>query len=88
MSNKSQSRKNKFHTDNAKRQIMSIVEYVERKMERKNAPGKILNGEMFVMLHGHWVTKKEFDKYLPEPIVHSFNHDITNVDNSGKWVIL
>jgi len=79
--------KNRFHEANKHKQYISIANYVERLEERKQCPARIVNGEMEILFHGHWVTPEEFDKCLPEPIVISFSFDATNVDKTRAFLI-
>ena len=87
MSHQSVSRKNKFHSDNMHKQAMTVCQYLERMEERRMCPAKIINGELMVQLHGHWISEEEFDKLLPPPIVHSFSTDITNCDKTKAWML-
>ena len=79
--------KNKFHSDNMRKQSMSISEYVERLEDRRSYPARMINGVLEVSMNGHFVSLEEFDKLVPAPIVHSFSHDITNVDKTKAWML-
>jgi len=79
--------KNRFSQESLKKQSMTIGEYVERLEERRQYPARIINGVMEVCFMGHYISVEEFDKLVPAPIVHSFAHDISNVDTTRKWLI-
>lgn len=69
------------------RNIMAVGEYVEQKEEYKNHHAKILpSGEMQIKLHGHWVSKNEFDALIKEPFVPDFKANKNNVDRTGVWM--
>ena len=79
--------KNRYSAEAMHKQSMTICEYVERLEERRSYPARIINGVMEVCLHGHYVSVEEFDKLVPPPIVHSFAHDISNVDKTRTWML-
>ncbi len=84
MSN-NRSKKNKFAYANAGKSAMSISEYLEKKYEWESLPGKIRDGVMYVLFHGHWVEEKELIEVCPKPFVHSFLRDKNNCDKTQQW---
>lgn len=82
----SNSIKNKFAECNKGKQSMGIGEYIEKKQFRKNVLWRLISGEMFVELNGVLITEEMFNRLFPEPVVPHFNHDITNIDSTRKWM--
>ena len=81
------SRKNKFHELNAARYQTSIKDYLERVYDYNSYPARIVNGEMTVLLHNHWVSKKEFDECVkPPPKIDRFYSDTTGIDSRTNYL--
>ena len=78
--------KNRFHENNIAARVMSIGEYIERNNERLYAPGRIINGVMEVQIHGHWISKDDFDKYYPPLSIDNMQACKTNPDTTKKWM--
>lgn len=61
---------------------ISIRENLEKEMEWKLWPSSCVNGEVFIIFHGHKVPYQEFIELQPNPNVGNYNADITNVDST------
>lgn len=84
---RSASMKNRFAKSNLHKQKMSIAEYIERKQEWENLPGRITaDGRYEILFHGHWITPEELEEVFPKPFVHTFTQDITNCDTRKLWM--
>lgn len=80
-------KKNKFSPINAYK-YASIEKYVERIEERRQAPGRLRNGIMEVLVHGcHWVSVEEFERIMPAYIVQSFSQDSSNCDKTKSFLL-
>lgn len=70
-----------------RRGLRPINDYVEAKEEYKNYGAKITpQGEMLIQVHGHWISKKEFDQLIKKPFVPDFKVNLENVDKTGLWM--
>jgi hypothetical protein len=71
----------------SKSKTPSVSEFLKKKYEYMYAyPGRIVAGSIFVLLHGHWITKEEFDTLVEEPSVPNFRASIENADGTKKWM--
>ncbi len=78
--------KNKYAACNKGKHSMGIGEYLERIYFRQNCMGRLVDGVMSVLVNGVWLSKEDFDKLYPAPIVPHFNHDITNIDLTRRYL--
>ena len=78
--------KNRHATVN-KNRYPSVIKYVESITEWRMWPGKIVDGEMFVELHGHLIPEEEFLELRPMPSVSNFRSDLTNVDGTATSLL-
>lgn len=69
------------------RNMPTIGEYLERLYEYRSYPGKIKNGVMFVLFHGHWISKGDFDKVAKAPSLPSLLMDNNNIDKTKSWML-
>ena len=74
-------RKRNYHHENNPQPTL-IQDYVEAKAEWTNYPAKIINGEMQIFVHGHWVDKKEFDNFFPMPNPTTFIQKREDIDST------
>lgn len=68
------------------RSLPGIGEYVQQMEEYKNYPGKIRRGKMFILFHGKWISKGEFDKLVKPPKITSFVVNPNNSDKTKSWL--
>lgn len=70
-------------TDNV---VGKIQRYVEDINEWKNWPGRIIDGKLYVRLHGHWIENSEFLSLCPKPTIPNIRLNPNNCDKSKKWM--
>lgn len=59
----------------------SVKEYCDKIVEWRSWPGKIINGEPFVVFHNHVIPQQEFLEIQPMPQVENFRRNISNIDS-------
>lgn len=65
----------------------NISKYVERITEWRLWPATCISGEVFINFHNHLIPYKEFMEIQPQPIVHNFNSDHSNVDKTKAFML-
>lgn len=71
---------------NNERGMISIAEFIQKRNDYFNYPGKIVNGLLFVKYEGRWMPKKEFDKLVKLPITPNFTANLNNCDPTKLWI--
>lgn len=77
-------KKRNYHSEN-NFNPHKIQNYVEDITDWRRYPGKIINGEMEVLFHGHWVYEKEFLGAFPMPNPSTFRKKRENIDSTQNW---
>jgi len=70
----------------AERNTLSISAYLEKMNEYLAYPGRVVNGQLFVLYQGNWISKQEFDKFVKRPIVPTFLSNKNNFDRTMAWM--
>lgn len=65
---------------------MSIADYVKAKDEYLNYPGRIINGEMFVLYKGKWIALNEFNQSVKAPCIPNLKANLNNSDRTKLWM--
>lgn len=72
-----------------KRNIISVSEYLRKRDERANLPGRINeNGEMLILYNGEWVDADSFAKKFPPIVLPVMGANLNNTDKRNLWQFL
>jgi len=69
------------------RAIPTISEYLQNVQDYDSLPGKIkTDGSYWILFHGRWIPKQEFDSLLQKPFIPDFSSNLNNVDKTNSWM--